>query len=573
MTDKSNIFAIQHFLNSTEWLVDELAMAFPSFDISIRGKPYSTIKTTSYCGPSRKDVSSWDHWPFFETKHESLILDEGGRLHDLLPEGMSANVAGLEQTSSGMRQRWRYPVVLVCRSAAKLVFESQIVARGIVRKLESLALLDGRSIGIVGLGAVGGEVARLLASRSMPLMALDRKDIAGALIPMADGIGELIGKSDLVIGCTGSDVLSGIDLSPMKGRKVFVSCSSSDIEFRSLLTHLKANGPYGTARGVVGAADCAVLNGGFPINFDREREWELFDEIILTRRLCLEGLIQSRDLLGSAPRGVMLDPATQLQLTAEWLERVPDRESLFIPPRLDEQFFRDNSEGNNQMTDKPEYTLHSTTPGAVAQMREHQVAYDTNVAGLPIIVLPGVWSPAYDWSSAFYIENFPDVTGKSFLEIGCGTGVISVFAGRRGASRVVAVDVNPDAVRNADLNFEKFRIPNAEAFLSDGFGNIRGQFDVITWNAPYHGSRPADLLERGCADEDYRDIRAFFRGVRKFLKPEGTVVFGFSESGDLPLIETLILEANFHIKRRLSDWRQDYNCILFELVAAPASGE
>ncbi|WP_323799156.1 methyltransferase [Parasphingorhabdus sp.] len=573
MKYKQTIYCLQHILESSNWLIDRVEAAFPDYEVEVKGKPYSTIP--SYFGANRRfeDVESWNTWPFRRPFDVSLILDEGGRLHDTLPLASEHHVAGLEQTSSGMRRLWRYPVVLVCRSAAKIVFESQIIARGIVRKLESLQLLDGRPIGVVGLGAIGGEVARLLASRSGKIIAIDQRKISNGVVPLAPTIAELVGKSELIIGCTGTDIFDGINLSLMQGRKVFVSCSSSDIEFRSLLMHMTFNGPYESAQGVIGSSNCTVLNGGFPINFDREREWEQFDEIILTRRLCLEGLIQSRSLLGSAPRGVMLDPATQLRLTTEWLERVPDRDTLYIPPRLDEQFFRDNSEGDYLMTGKPNYTLHSTTPGAVAQMREHQEPYDTDVAGLPIIVLPSVWSPAYDWSSVFYVENFPDVTDKSFLEIGCGTGVISVFAARRGANRVVAVDVNPEAVRNAALNFEKFRIANAEAFLSDGFGSIRGEFDFITWNAPYHGSRPADLLERGCADEGYRDIRAFFRDVGKFLKPEGTVVFGFSESGDLPLIETLILEANFHVKRRLSDWRQSYNCILFELVIASEVGD
>jgi len=51
------------------------------------------------------------------------------------------------------------------------------------------------------------------------------------------------------------------------------------------------------------------------------------------------------------------------------------------------------------------------------------------------------------------------------------------------------------------------------------------------------------------------------------------VVFGFSESGDLPLIESLIIENGFRIKRKLSDWRQDYNCMLFDLVRAKVETE
>lgn len=222
------------------------------------------------------------------------------------------------------------------------------------------------------------------------------------------------------------------------------------------------------------------------------------------------------------------------------------------------------------MEGKPVYTLHSTTPAALAKMRAHTDAYETTVLGLPIIVLPGVWSPAYDWSSAFYAENLPDLQGRDFLEIGCGTGVLSVFAARFGAKRIVSIDVNETAVANAKLNFKRFGIKNADAILSNVFSEVRGEFDVVTWNAPYHGCKPSDLLERGCADEDYTDIRTFFRNVSYYLKPGGTVAFGFSESGDLPLIESVIESNGFRVVRRLSDWREGYNAMLFHLVRTSA---
>lgn len=76
------------------------------------------------------------------------------------------------------------------------------------------------------------------------------------------------------------------------------------------------------------------------------------------------------------------------------------------------------------------------------------------------------------------------------------------------------------------------------------------------------------MLERGCADEEYRDIRSFFHQVQTYLNPGGKVVFGFSESGDLPLIESLIADNGFYIKHKLCYWRQGYNCMLYELIEA-----
>lgn len=212
------------------------------------------------------------------------------------------------------------------------------------------------------------------------------------------------------------------------------------------------------------------------------------------------------------------------------------------------------------------YELHNTTRPALEKMRAHETSYEVRVAGRPITVLPGVWSPAYDWSGEFLIVNFPDVAGKDVLEIGCGSGLISLHAALSGAKHVTAVDINPLAVDNVSVNFGKYGIESGTCFVSDGFSAVSGDFDVVVFNAPYHGCKPEDMLEHACADEDYRSLRAFFRDVGNHLRPDGLVELGFSESGDLNLLKSLIMLYGFGIRRELSDWKEGYNCMLFELA-------
>lgn len=565
------LIAKQHMLPSTRWLLASIARSGQFSSIRLLTKDYSFVEAAARDLPESVRLRDFAEDCFVELAGEELaLLDEGGSLHNALPEQFAGRAAGVEQTTFGLQSKWKCPVVLVCRSASKLVFESQIIARGILRKLEILGLLSGRTIGVIGLGALGSEVMHALLARGIPAFGSEVASVPLELVSNAVDVAELLRRCDVILGCSGVDALAGVSLNTVGGRKIFASCSSSDVEFRSVLSCLPDHQRFGVAEGSIGGTFCLVLNGGFPVNFDRETEWESFNEIILTRRLMLDGLIQAKALIGTAPRGIMLDPKAQLRIVNEWLDEVPDRDNIRIPSPMSEAFFRTHSEGEYIMNEKSTYSLHSTTPGALVRMRSHKEPYDTDVMGLPIIVLPNVWSPAYDWSSLFYVENMPKVDGREILEIGCGTGVISVFAGRAGARRIIATDVNVHAVENARLNFERFGVKQAEAIISDGFTNVRGKFDVVTWNAPYHGSKPADILERGCADEDYHDIRAFFRDVSAYLKPGGTVVFGFSESGNLPLIESLIAKNGFRIKRKLSDWRQDYNCMLFDLVRAKA---
>lgn len=566
----TQLLALQHRLPSVAWLLSELARSRRFDRIALISKPYSAI---SNAWPDGLGLVA--ELPNLDTAVQSLsgrtlLLDEGGGLHRALPMHVTDDVAGVEQTSFGARARWKCPMVLVCRSAAKLLFESQIIARGIVRKLESLRRLDCGPVGIIGLGAIGSAVARALLSRGIPVMASETQSTPADLKAYCVPVHELLIRCRTILGCTGKDCLGDVTLDRLTGRRTFISCSSSNIEFLSLLNRLPAGSAYGDRRGGIGALQVEVLNGGYPINFDRQNEWERFEEILLTRMLVLEGLKQADSLIGGRPRGVMLDPALQLRVLETWLEQVPDRESLTVPARLSEDFLRGHSEGEIEIGRMP-YQLHETTPGALHCMREHVAPYDVNVLGLDFLLLPGVWSPAYDWSGQFHAENLPDVCGRDVLEIGSGCGLISVFASKRGARSITAVDVNAVAVENTRRNFERHGVRNGRCMESDCFSSVREKFDVIVWNAPFHGSAPADMLEWGCADAGYEHVRKFFKSLREHLRVDGVVLFGFSISGDIDLVQRLIVQNGLLIRRRLSDWREGYNCELFVLTVDPKS--
>ena len=164
---------------------------------------------------------------------------------------------------------------------------------------------------------------------------------------------------------------------------------------------------------------------------------------------------------------------------------------------------------NEQKTD---LSLASDNAGRVGQNAQPPLALRDDCFGIAHYCSSWCMVPAYDWSGRFYVENLPNVQGLDFLEIGCGTGLISVFAARGGAKMVVAVDINPKAVENTVLNFNRFDIESAEAFVSKGFQAVKGLFDVVAFNAPYHGCKPNDMLEYGCADENYQGLKAFLRG-------------------------------------------------------------
>jgi len=56
------------------------------------------------------------------------------------------------------------------------------------------------------------------------------------------------------------------------------------------------------------------------------------------------------------------------------------------------------------------------------------------------------------------VEFLVPLTCNSVLDVGTGTGILAMAAARLGASRVVAIDVDPEAVRTADENLKLNRL-------------------------------------------------------------------------------------------------------------------
>lgn len=224
------------------------------------------------------------------------------------------------------------------------------------------------------------------------------------------------------------------------------------------------------------------------------------------------------------------------------------------------------------MSEHDDYTLHETTQPALARMRAHHTPYEVIVGGLSLTVMPGVWSPAYDWSGGFMAEHLPNLTGKDILEIGCGSGVVSVHAANKGARHVTAVDISETAVANTRLNLDRNGCQHAIVKVSDVFNDVDGTYDVIVFNAPYHGCRPADMLERAVADEDYRSLKQFFAGVAEHIRPTGCLFVGFSESGDLSMFRELVSRHGWSVRAEFSEWHSGYNCMVFELARVASTG-
>jgi release factor glutamine methyltransferase len=175
----------------------------------------------------------------------------------------------------------------------------------------------------------------------------------------------------------------------------------------------------------------------------------------------------------------------------------------------------------------------------------------TRVAGLPLEVLPGVFHPRYFGSSAIlarFVDSLP-LRGKSFLEVGCGSGVVSLCAARRGAL-VTAVDINPDAVRCTVANATRNGL-SVDCRCSDVFSALENmRFDVIAWNPPYLPGVPQTLAKAAFfGGNDFEVIRSFAGCLTRHLNRDGAAYTIVSADIDVDKIEGFFRTSGLSVSR------------------------
>ncbi len=157
------------------------------------------------------------------------------------------------------------------------------------------------------------------------------------------------------------------------------------------------------------------------------------------------------------------------------------------------------------------------------------------IDGIPIIVLPGVFDGIRLQSGALLAETFaalPLPASTQVLDLGTGSGIGAIFAARR-AARVVATDINAQAVRCAQMNAEALHLDHKlETRAGDLFEPVHGErFDVILFNTPFYRGRPRDTADCAWRSPDVFD--RFLRELPAHLRPGGLALIVLSTDGDI----------------------------------------
>jgi 16S rRNA G1207 methylase RsmC len=158
-----------------------------------------------------------------------------------------------------------------------------------------------------------------------------------------------------------------------------------------------------------------------------------------------------------------------------------------------------------------------------------------DVDGTRVIVLPDVFNGIRFHTGAFLASSLTaDVIGRGnrVLDLGTGSGVCAVFAGRL-AAHVVATDINPEAVRCASINALAHHLEDViETRLGDLFTPVAGErFDVVLFNPPYFRGVAHDAADHALRSPDTFD--RFLREVGDHLGEHGRALVVLSPDTDI----------------------------------------
>jgi release factor glutamine methyltransferase len=197
-----------------------------------------------------------------------------------------------------------------------------------------------------------------------------------------------------------------------------------------------------------------------------------------------------------------------------------------------------------------------------------------SLLGAEWILLPDVFSPADSSSSLAHLELIDFPAGGSFLEIGSGTGVIAVSAALAGCAAVTATDLSPAAVRNTQLNAERFGVASRlTSVQSDIFDALPADavFDVIYWHSNNVWAPPAMAVDNvhvlAYVDPGYAAHLRFLRDAPAHLVPGGRLLLAVSSRAGRPELDELAARTGQRLRSvKASTVAEPEGAVVYELL-------
>lgn len=171
------------------------------------------------------------------------------------------------------------------------------------------------------------------------------------------------------------------------------------------------------------------------------------------------------------------------------------------------------------------------------------------IVGLQLVVLQDVFNPVLMRSGEFlarFVDSCDIDAVTSVLDLGTGTGAAAIVAARR-SRIVVAVDINPAAVRCARINALLNNVENRMTVLNgDLFDPVAGrQFDLVLFNPPFFVGQPEGYLDHAWRAEDV--FQRFANGLGQALSTGGQSLLLLSSIGEGEKLLMLLKDVGFSV--------------------------
>jgi 16S rRNA (guanine1207-N2)-methyltransferase len=182
--------------------------------------------------------------------------------------------------------------------------------------------------------------------------------------------------------------------------------------------------------------------------------------------------------------------------------------------------------------DRPEW---AGEPG-IAPGTWFEIRFDNPPGLSPLVSLPGVFSYDHlDEASLLLLDNLRILAGSHVLDLGCGYGILGLYAAQAGAAQVDLLDDNQLAVACTRRNILRHGLEQANAVPSDAASLAANPpYQFILTNPPFHTGKAVDYAVTQAFIEQSFPLLApggqFWMVANRFIRYEALLdrVFGNS---------------------------------------------
>lgn len=132
---------------------------------------------------------------------------------------------------------------------------------------------------------------------------------------------------------------------------------------------------------------------------------------------------------------------------------------------------------------------------------------------------------------------------KSVLEIGCGSGYLSIYCAKQNAI-MTSIDINENAIYYAKKKAEKNNV-KIKFIESNLFENVKNKYDIIFFNPPYLISDEIKELALDGGKEGREIIDKFLDCFSNYLKEKGFALLLHTNYNNLNKTEKKLKKIKF----------------------------